>query len=155
TQAGVTLVIAIALQPWHTQHARRTYLRGRFRLSRNWRRGFHSQQLVDGCRAFGERLAEGATMTIARLDDVLETDRLAGQFGADRAAEECVGMEDADLGQIAWVIADDHLLADVSCQCQVEIPEALKMHAVALDSSRARHGEQQQVQLLERVGKPR
>jgi hypothetical protein len=65
-------------------------------------------------------------MTIAGLNDVFEADRLARQVGADRAAQECVVMEDADLAQIARVVTDDHVLADVGRKRQVEITEPKK-----------------------------
>jgi hypothetical protein len=65
-------------------------------------------------------------MTIARLNNGLEADRLAGQLGAHCSAQKRVLVEDVDLAQIARVVTDDHLLADGHGQRQIEIPKPLK-----------------------------
>ena len=86
---------------------------------------------------------------------LLQADRLAGQLLADGPAEEAVLVVDADLGQVARVVADRHRLADVGRQRQVEVAEALEADAVLLDPARLGDGQQQQVELLQRVRQAR
>src|SRR5712692_5373849 len=94
-------------------------------------------------------------MTITSLNDVFQADGFAGQLSADRSAQELVLVEDPDLPHVARVIANDHVLADVRRQGQVEIPETVEMNAVALNSSRPGDGQQQEIELFERVWQPR
>lgn len=56
--------------------------------------------------AGAELLSQGAAVRGARRLDVLERDRFAGVLGTDRAAEEPVAVEDADLREVARVVLD-------------------------------------------------
>lgn len=59
-------------------------------------------------------------------------------------------MEDADLGDVARVVADGDRFADVLAEHGgVEVAQAEQVDAVGVDLARLGDGEQQQVQLLE------
>jgi len=61
----------------------------------------------------------------------------------------------ADLGQVAGVVADGDLLPHVRGEGQVQIPQPVAADAVAVHDPRGGDGQQQQVQLLEGVRQPR
>jgi len=85
---------------------------------------------------------------------ILQANRLPGQFPADRPADEAVLVEDADLRQVTWVVADDHLFADVGGEGQVEVAEPLEVDAILVHPTSPGHGEEQQIELLQGVGQP-
>src|SRR5579859_8181073 len=63
-----------------------------------------SEQRLDGGLAFGQCAAQLTATLIARTDDVLECDGLAGQLRVDRSTQEAFAVVDTQLGQIARVI---------------------------------------------------
>ena len=63
--------------------------------------------------------------------------------------------EDADLGHVPRVVADDHGVADVGGENRVQVEQALEVAPVRVDIAGPGHGEQQQVELLEGAGHPR
>jgi hypothetical protein len=102
--------------------------------------------------AFLKDLAEVSAVAISRLQDVMERYRRPCQFLANGPTEEAVVVEDPDFGHIAGVVPDDDRLADVSCQGGVEVPHTEKPDAIATHFAWFGHGQQQQIQLLQRVG---
>jgi hypothetical protein len=67
----------------------------------------------------------------------------------DGGADEGVVVVDADLGDVARVVADRDGLADERRQGRREVALALEVDAVALDRAVLGHGQQQPVQFLE------
>ena len=53
-----------------------------------------------------------------------------GQLSIDGSTHELIVKVDPQLGHVAPVIADDHVLADIRCQSSVEIAEPLEVNAV-------------------------
>lgn len=76
---------------------------------------------MDGEQAFHDRrtVVQPATQlpppVIARLHDIFKGDGLAGKLLADRSAHKVVLVVDTNLGHVAWVVPDRHILADVGC----------------------------------------
>lgn len=62
---------------------------------------------------FRQGRAQFTAAPIAGANDVLERHRLAGQFGIDRSAQEALAKVDPHCGQIARVVADGDVLANV------------------------------------------
>ena len=63
-------------------------------------------------------------------------------------------MVHADLGQVPWVVPDGDRLADVRGEGDREVPQPVAVDAVALHLPRGGHGQQQQVQGLQRLRHP-
>jgi|GEM_PF-3668380 len=100
-------------------------------------------------------LTQLATSGVSRPDDLLQADRLASQLLADCPTQEALLVRDPDLSQVTRVIADDHLLADVGSQRQIDVAEALEMNTVLMDATGSRHRQQKEIELLQGVGVPR
>src|SRR5262245_38069588 len=148
--AGVVtaLLINVAFQAWDWRFLRRG----------GWwewldRMGF--QQQIHDRAAVSDLLAQLAPSPIAGRDDFLQADRLSGQLLTDRVANEHLAVVDANLGHIARVIADRHILADIGRQVQIDVAQPLKANAILLDAAGAGDSQQQQVQLRERLGQAR
>ena len=61
---------------------------------------------------------------IACLDNLLQADLLSVEFRADGATQKVVVMEDANLPDIAWIIPNRHLFADIRGQGGIQIVAA-------------------------------
>lgn len=64
---------------------------------------------------------------------VFQGNASTGMFGVDRATEENVAVEDPDLADIAWIVADGDRLADISGEHGIEEAQTLKMDTVAAE----------------------
>ena len=113
------------------------------------------QQPVHDAGPLAQAAGQAAPAGVAGGGDVLEADGGPGELGADRPAQEPGAGEDADLGHVPRVVADDHAVADVGGQDRVQVAQPLEVDPVRVDLARLGHGEQQQVELFERVGHPR
>jgi len=57
--------------------------------------------------------------------------------------------------KITWVVAQHHGLPDVGCQRSVYVAQSLKSNSIRVNLSRRRYSQQQEVELLERLGHSR
>jgi hypothetical protein len=96
---------------------------------------------VDDAGAVADLLAQFPAARAARGGDVLEADGDCCEVGADRPGEEPAVVEDADLGEVAGVVADDHCLADVGGQDRAGVAQSLEPDAVRADLTRPGDGE--------------
>ena len=113
------------------------------------------QQPVHDAGPLAQAAGQAAPAGVARRGDVLQADGRPGELGADGPAQEPGTGEDADLGHVPRVVADDHGVADVGGQHRVQVAQPLEVDPVRVDLARLGHGEQQQVELFEGVGHPR
>ena len=74
--------------------------------------------------------------------------------GVHGPADELVLVEDADLGDVPRVVADNDGFADIGGQQRRDVSESLEVHAVAVDDPGFGHGQQQQVQFVHGCRKP-
>ncbi len=86
---------------------------------------------------------------------VTQADGVAGDLGRDSGAQVGVVMEDADLAEVAGVVAHGHGFTDVVGEREREVAQAVHVQAVAVHDPGAGDGEQQRVELVEAVGQPR
>jgi hypothetical protein len=68
---------------------------------------------VDEAAALAQLLLELSASGGAGLLQLLQSDGVAGELGGNRPAQVLVVVVDAQLGGVAWVVADGHGLADV------------------------------------------
>ena len=68
---------------------------------------------------------------------------------------EIVAVEDPDFGQVAWIIADRHGIADITRHGRMLIAQSLELDAVALHGSRLRVHDEQEIELFQALGQPR
>ena len=94
-------------------------------------------------------------MGTSRRLNVLERHHLPGVFLTHRAAEEAGAVEQPDFGQVAGVVADGDRLADEAGERRGDVAQALEADAVAPHATRLGMQDQQEVEVLEGVGKAR
>ncbi len=74
--------------------------------------------------------------------------------GVHGFADELVLVEDADLGDVPRVVADNDGFADVGGQQGRNVSESLEVHAVAVDDPRFGNGQQEQVEFVHGCREP-
>src|ERR1035437_9682116 len=97
------LLLPVALEPWGWLVRRRG---GGGRAGRG--RGVDGDQPDDHAGTFADLPSQLPAARAARGGDLLEADGGGRQVRADRPAKEPAPVEDADLGEVAGVVADDH-----------------------------------------------
>ena len=68
--------------------------------------------------------------------------------------QEVVTEVDAQFGHVARIVADREILADIRGERDVEIAQALKVNPILVYTTWLGDGEQQEIELLERVRQP-
>jgi len=109
-----------------------------------------TQQGLDDLFAVLKELAQLSSMSISRLDDVAERDRRSGQLLTDGSTQETILVKHADFGHVSGIVTDDDRLANVCCQGRIEVTPAEKPDTIAAHFARFGHGQQQEIELLER-----
>jgi hypothetical protein len=93
--------------------------------------------------------------TMTRLDDVAQGNRLSRSFRTNGPTEKALVMKETDFGHIPWVIAHAHGFPHVGRQREIEVAQALEMHAIGTHRATFRHGQSQQIELVKTLGEPR
>jgi hypothetical protein len=76
----------------------------------------HFEQRIHGSLPVPQDTAQLMPTPIPGSDNFSQGNRSAGQFCADRSAQEPVIMEDADLGHVSRIEAQGDRFANVRCQ---------------------------------------
>src|SRR5260370_40151411 len=89
------------------------------------------QKSVDHLLAVVEDRSQLLPAAVARSNDGPRWNRLAGQLGRDRPAEEAVTVKHTDRPHVTRVEANRHLFPDISSEGERKVAKALEMDAVA------------------------
>lgn len=106
----------------------------------------------DGGNAVVDGAAEFVAAGAAGGFDVAEAEADVGVGFVDGDAEECVSVVDADLGDVAGVVADGDGVPDERGEGGREVALTLEVDSVSLHGPMRGRGEQQAVELVEGVG---
>ena len=109
------------------------------------------QQGFDNLESVAKGLAQVPACLVSGVNDLAQGDRRPRQFLTDGSAQETVVVKDPYFGDITRIVPEDDRLANVCRQRGVQIALPHKSDPIATHGAWLSHGQQQQVQLLERV----
>jgi hypothetical protein len=110
------------------------------------------QQGLNDLASFPKSLAQVSTVPVPGSHDLAQGDHSACQFLTDRSAQETISIKDPHFSNITRIISEDNRLTDIGRQGGVQIALPQKSDPISTHGAGFGHGQQQQIQLLERVG---
>ena len=110
-------------------------------LGNHRRAAMRVQEHLNQACAVLQGVTQVSSSTITHLDDIAQGNGLSRSFRTNGPTEKALVMQDTDFGHIPWVIANNHGFPHVGRQREIEVAQALEMHAIGTHLATFRHGQ--------------